>query len=309
MPFAIDGSTQLEDCGIFGLRLDVDGRPETEPLCGKVSGIDEVGVRAWIGRVHSVARARNVHPWFTPTPRFCRQIGRGSNVQAVRVTSMVVHIVDERRIAPRAERVQVAHREQPIVVLERNPRTRRIRQPIEIALQSIDRRGLAVGHSANMQRQRISTDEYGPCRLRIELANRRANDFLARRVEHDELVRMEAESNVKPPCEIARRRERSPDDARIVERIERVAADWMCGKREDLATDAEGADSQLVASRDGVSQRDGVRTNDFTQVNSTSLQSERRDVPMRCLTKVNAVVGELAAQSPADGHALFTCLG
>lgn len=72
---------------------------------------------------------------------------------------------------------------------------------------------------------------------------------------------MEAEPNAKPPCEITRRRERSPHDPRIVERIERVAADWMCGKREDLAANAEGAYSQLVASRDGVSQRDGVRTN------------------------------------------------
>jgi hypothetical protein len=173
---------------------------------------------------------------------------------------------------------------------------------LHVPLEAFECRLFPPGHATDVKRDGVGTHDGCERRLRVELANRRDDDFFAQRIQHDELVRVKAQSNVIRSPERARCRERSRDGPVYIERLECVAAGRMRDEWQDLTVDAKRADRELVTSSDGMRETNGICSRDIAQIGEPCGRLERGDVAVRCLTKAHAPVRELTTESPANPH-------
>ena len=217
------------------------------------------------------------------------------------MAAVVVGVVHERDAGACGERREVGWGEETVVVLEREAGAGVVAQPVHAALEAVERRRRAAGRAAAVEAEHVRADEPRDARLVLHLVERRANDVLTLRVEHDELVGVEAEPHVAQPRQLAGRGEGARDDVALVEILEGVAAHGVRGEGDDLAVDPERADAELVAALDRVGEGDRVGARDRAQVVAPGRGRERRHVAMGRLPEADRRVEELAAEAPADG--------
>ena len=77
----------------------------------------------------------------------------------------------------------------------------------------------------------------------------------------------------------------------------------MRDERKDLAVHAKRTDAEITTTDDGVCECDRVCTTDVAQVVESLGWGEAPDITMRCLTKVDAVIGKLTTKAPANSQA------
>ncbi len=212
---------------------------------------------------------------------------------------MVVHVVHQRHTRAPAQRQQTPRGEAAVVVLERQSLPHPRAQELESALQTLGGLPQSTRGSSAVQTDHVGSDQLGDHRLMLQLLHRRSYHCLPLRVEHHELVRVQAQPDVVGPGQRAGPFERSRDCSRGIQPLQGVAGDRMGGEGKDLAVDPEGADAELVAALDGGGQRIGIVRRNLSEVSPRDWGLETRDVSMRRSAEADGRVEELAAETPA----------
>ena len=109
-----------------------------------------------------------------------------------------------------------------------------------------------------MQTDHVGSDQLRDHCLMLQLLHRRTYHGFALRVEHHELVRVQAQPNVVSPGQRAGPFERSRDRSRGIEPVQGIAGDRMSGEGKDLAVDSKRPDAELVAALNRGGERIGI---------------------------------------------------
>ena len=150
----------------------------------------------------------------------------------------------------------------------------------------------------------MKSDDIGPHQdrnvcLRSHFLYRRRNNVSVFRVQHDKLVRVKREPDIKIRRYGASRAEGGRDCAIVIQIRQAIATLRMGGERKNLAVDAKSADAELATPAYGVGKGLRVVSRDRRQIGSAHARLKRRDVTMSRRAKANWSTVELAAESPA----------
>src|SRR4051812_42361524 len=105
----------------------------------------------------------------------------------------------------------------------------------------------AAGCPAGMQDDHIRSNHLRDRCLMLQLLNRRPYHRFALRVEHYELIGVQAQPDIVGARDGAGPPEGAGDRSRWVESLQVVAGDRMGGERKDLTAESERSDAELVA--------------------------------------------------------------
>ena len=109
--------------------------------------------------------------------------------------------------------------------------------------------GGPAGPLAAMEHDRVGPHQLGDLRLELQLLDRGSHHLRALRVEHHELVGVEAEPHVLRAGQLAGARGMPRRWRPRVELVQGVAAPGMGAERQDLAVDPERADAERSGRR------------------------------------------------------------
>ena len=211
---------------------------------------------------------------------------------------MMMYVVYERYIGTLTKRKKLRRCKHPVVVFEDQqcPRVRierfnSSREPLQCCFG-------ASPLSTTMQGESLRADKISDRCLMVHLSNGSRDYGGGLGVQYDELVRMKAEAYICRFRELSRFDEFRPDDICLIEVIDRIPADRMSRQGQQLAGDAESADSEPDTFPNRIDERGSVRKNYLREIGAPGCLIECRAIAVRCLPKSYRRVKKLAAESP-----------
>jgi hypothetical protein len=197
-------------------------------------------------------------------------------------------------------RQQALRRERSIVILERKPLPNSGAEQLEPSLQPFDSRLDPSRRASCVQHDRIRSDHLGNRRLMLQLLHRCSYHWFALRVEHHELIGMQAQPHVVGPRQCAGPLECPGDRAGRIEPLQDVTGYGMSGQRKNLAVHAKGTNAELVAPLDGRGQCIRVVRGDIRQVCRRDSRLETRDISVSGRAEPDGRIEELTAEPPTE---------